>query len=144
MVLRRGRSGGFLLAIATMMFSLVLLSATSSGAQTESEDQGNSAKAAVGDDECVEFENENGESGDGNGDTLPSQQDDNEGSDTLQSQQDTVEDEADQETQGGDQGAQDQSVNGNLQAQDGDDVLQSQQDGVEDGDNQQNLQDVNE
>ena len=144
MVLRRGRSGGFLLAIATMMFSLVLLSATSSGAQTESEDQGNSAKAAVGDDECVEFENENGESGDENGDTLPSQQDDNEGSDTLQSQQDTVEDEADQETQGGDQGAQDQSVNGNLQAQDGDDVLQSPQDGVEDGDNQQTLQDVNE
>jgi sortase A len=49
----------FLLAIATMMFSLVLLSATSSGAQTETENQNNSAKATVGDDECVEFENEN-------------------------------------------------------------------------------------
>ncbi len=55
----RERPGVFLIAIATMMFSLVLLSATSSGAQTETEHQNNSAKAAVGDDECVEFENEN-------------------------------------------------------------------------------------
>ncbi|MCA1718602.1 MAG: sortase [Actinobacteria bacterium] len=59
----------FLLAIATMMFSLVLLSATSSGAQTGSEDQHNSAKAAVGGDECVEFGNESSNTGTTNGDT---------------------------------------------------------------------------
>jgi LPXTG-site transpeptidase (sortase) family protein len=59
MVSSRKRPGVFLLAIATMMFSLVLLSATSSGAQTETENQNNNAKVAVGDDECVEFENEN-------------------------------------------------------------------------------------
>ena len=63
MVSSRRRPGVFLLAIATMMFSLVLLSATSSGAQTESEDQGNSAKAAGGDEECVEFEDGNGDAG---------------------------------------------------------------------------------
>ena len=58
MVSVRRRPGVILLAIATMTFSLVLLSATSSGAQTEAEDQGKSAKAAVGDEECVEFGNE--------------------------------------------------------------------------------------
>ena len=46
MVSSRRRPGVFLLAIATMMFSLVLLSATSSRAQTESQDQNNSANAA--------------------------------------------------------------------------------------------------
>ena len=123
----------FLLAIATMMFSLVLLSATSSGAQTEPEDQNNSAKAAVGDEECVEFEDGNGGSGDDNGGT-------------LQSQQDAVEDEVDQDTQGGDQGVQNQSENGD-QAQngdEGDDTLQAQQDGLEDEADQQGSQDVNE
>jgi sortase A len=69
MVSSRRRPGVFLLAIATMMFSLVLLSATSSGAQTEPEDQNNSAKAAVGDEECVEFENEGSNTGTTNGDT---------------------------------------------------------------------------
>ncbi len=140
MISVRRRPGVFLLAIATMTFSLVLLSATSSGAQTDTKDQGNSAKAAVGDEECVEFEDENG-------DTLQSQQDGNEGSDTLQSQQDAVEGETDQETQGGDPGVQDQSENSNLQAQDGnegDNVLQSQQDGVEDQGEQQASQDANE
>jgi hypothetical protein len=131
MVSSRRRPGVFLLAIATMMFSLVLLSATSSGAQTESEDQGNSANAAVGDEECVEFEDEDGDT---------SQQDDNEGSDTLQSPQDAVDGEADQEMQGDDQGMQDQNENGDLQAQDGDEgdnILESQQDEVEDEGDQQ-------
>jgi sortase A len=138
MVSSRRRPGVFLLAIATMMFSLVLLPATSSGAQTESEDQGNSANAAVGDEECVEFEDEDGDT---------SQQDDNEGSDTLQSPQDAVDGEADQETQGDDQGMQDQNENGDLQAQDGDEgdnILESQQDDVEDEGDQQASQDVNE
>ena len=80
MVSGRRRPGVFLLAIATMMFSLVLLSATSSGAQTEAENQNKSATAAVSDEECIEFEDENGELGDENDDTLQSQQDDNEGS----------------------------------------------------------------
>ena len=147
MVSVRRRPGVFLLAIATMMSSLVLLSATSSGAQTGAEDQGKSATAAAGKDECVEFEDENGEIGDENGDTLQSQQGDNEGSSTLQPQQDAVEDEGDQEMQGGDQGVQDQSENGDLQAQDGDEgdnVLQSQQDGVEDEGDRQASQDGNE
>jgi sortase A len=69
MVSSRRRPDVFLLAIATMMFSLVLLSATSSGAQTEAEDQGNSAKAAVGDEECVEFGNEGSNTGATNEDT---------------------------------------------------------------------------
>jgi LPXTG-site transpeptidase (sortase) family protein len=69
MVSSSSRPGVFLLAIATMMFSLVLLSATSSRAQTEPEDQNNSAKAAVGDEECVEFENEGSNTGTTNGDT---------------------------------------------------------------------------
>ena len=67
MVSSRRRPGVFLLAIATMMFSLVLLSATSSGAQTEAEDRNNSAKAAAGKDECVEFENEDSNTGTTNG-----------------------------------------------------------------------------
>jgi sortase A len=69
MVSSRRRPGVFLLAIAMMMFSLVLLSATSSGAQTESKDQNNSAKAAVDDEECVEFENEGSNTGTTNQDT---------------------------------------------------------------------------
>ncbi len=69
MVSSRRRPGVLLLAIATMMFSLVLLSATSSGAQTESKDQNNSAKAAVGDEECVEFEDEGSNTDTTNGDT---------------------------------------------------------------------------
>ena len=73
MIAARRRPGLFLLAIATMMFSLVLLSATSSGAQTESEDQNNSAKAAVGDDECVEFEGESSDTDTTNGDTNTSE-----------------------------------------------------------------------
>ena len=77
MVSVRRRPGVFLLAIATMMFSLVLLSATSSGAQTESEDQGNSAKAAVGDEECVEFEDEDSNTGTTNEDTGTNTSEDN-------------------------------------------------------------------
>ena len=141
MVSSSSRPGVFLLAIATMMFSLVLLSASSSGAQTESEDQGNSARAAVGDDECVEFEDENN-------DTLQSQQDDDEGSGNSQSQQDALDNEADEESRDGDPDVQDQSENGDLQGQDedeDDDVLRSEQDGEEDeGEQQASQQDVNE
>jgi LPXTG-site transpeptidase (sortase) family protein len=124
-----------------MMFSLVLLSATSSKAQTESEDQGNSARAAVGDEECVEFEDENN-------DTLQSQQDDDEGSGNSQSQQDALDNEADEESRDGDPDVQDQSENGDLQGQDedeDDDALPSEQDGEEDeGEQQASQQDVNE
>lgn len=83
MVSSRRRPGVFLLAIATMMFSLVLLSATSSGAQTESEDQGNSAKAAVGDEECVEFEDGNGGAGATSQDTNTSEPNESNSSDVT-------------------------------------------------------------
>ncbi len=69
MVSSRRRPGVFLLAIATMTFSLVLLSATSSGAQTGAEDQNKSATAAAGKDECVEFGNEGSNTGTTNQDT---------------------------------------------------------------------------
>ena len=69
MVSSRRRPGVFLLAIATMTFSLVLLSATSSGAQTGTEDQNKSATAAAGKDECVEFGNKGSNTGTTNQDT---------------------------------------------------------------------------
>jgi LPXTG-site transpeptidase (sortase) family protein len=154
MVSSSSRPGVFLLAIATMLFSLVLLSATSSGAQTEPKVQGKSAKAAAGDEECVQFEDQNGATGSDDGDTpqpqqdindnntLQLQQDGNQDNNTLQPQQDAVENEANQQTQG----VQDQSENGALEAQnvdEGNSARQSQQDGSEDEGDQQSSQDVN-
>jgi hypothetical protein len=83
MVSSSRRSGVFLLATATMMFSLVFLSATSSTAQTKSEDQGNNAKAAVGGDECVEFENGNGAAGTTSQDTDTSEPSESNSSDVT-------------------------------------------------------------
>jgi len=69
MVSIRRSPGVFLLAIATMMFSLVLLSATTSGAQTGAKNQDKSATAAAGKDDCVEFGNESSNTGTTNQDT---------------------------------------------------------------------------
>jgi sortase A len=113
MVSVRRRPGVFLLAIATMTFSLVLLSATLSGAQTESEDQGNSAKAAVDDEECVEFEDEGSTTDTMNGNT---------GTNTSETSEDTPtgtnEDSATDDNANGDNTARDDSTGDNADATD--------------------------
>ncbi len=129
MVLRRGRFGVFLLALAATALCLGLLFTTPSDAQTRAESQ--NSRAVAGDEDCLEFENENqdeaeDETGDEAGENDTDEDTQSDTADTegdaadqqaLQNDGGTTEDRASQDVGATDPQTQDEDSDTNLQGQ---------------------------